>query len=41
MENKKFVVYKTIYSGDKLPKYYIGSTSYEKILSGYLGSTFY
>ena len=28
----------TIYSGDKLPKYYIGSTSLERINSGYYGS---
>lgn len=35
---KKFVVYRTIYSGDRLPKYYIGSTSLEKIKSGYYGS---
>lgn len=34
----KFVVYLVNYSGDKLPRYYIGSTSYEKIKSGYLGS---
>jgi len=36
---KKFVVYLTIYSGNKLPKYYIGSTNKLKIDSGkYFGS---
>jgi hypothetical protein len=34
----KYVVYLVTYSGDKLPKYYIGSTSIEKINNGYLGS---
>lgn len=34
----KFVVYKTIYNGTVLPKYYIGSTSYKKIIEGYRGS---
>ena len=33
-----FVVYLVKYSGNKLPKYYIGSTSKDKIDSGYLGS---
>ncbi len=35
---REFVVYKTKYSGTKLPKYYIGSTNLDKIKSGYLGS---
>jgi hypothetical protein len=35
---EKYVVYLVTYSGDKLPKYYIGSTSIEKINNGYLGS---
>lgn len=34
----KYVVYLVTYSGNKLPKYYIGSTSMEKINKGYLGS---
>jgi len=34
----RYVVYLVTYSGDKLPKYYIGSTSIEKINNGYLGS---
>lgn len=34
----KYVVYLVTYNGDKLPKYYIGSTSIEKINNGYLGS---
>lgn len=33
-----YCVYLTTYSGDKLPPYYIGSTSVEKISSGYKGS---
>ncbi|AWD91284.1 hypothetical protein [Enterobacteria phage vB_EcoM_IME281] len=33
-----FIVYLTIYSGDKLPPFYIGSTSLEKHLNGYHGS---
>jgi hypothetical protein len=33
-----FVVYLTKYSGKKLPPYYIGSTSTEKIKQGYKGS---
>jgi len=38
MKNE-FVVYLTIYFGDKLPKYYIGSTSKKKIESGkYFGT---
>lgn len=37
--NKDYVVYLTTYLGDKLPKYYIGSTSNRKILSGkYFGT---
>lgn len=35
---KKYVVYMVTYSGQKLPKYYIGSTSEEKVNKGYLGS---
>lgn len=34
----KFVVYMTIYSGDKLPGFYIGSTSRKKFDNGYCGS---
>jgi hypothetical protein len=34
----EYVVYLVTYSGDKLPKYYIGSTSENKIKNGYLGS---
>lgn len=33
-----FIVYLTIYSGTKLPPFYIGSTSLEKHLKGYHGS---
>lgn len=33
-----FVCYKTTYHGDKIPRYYIGSTSLAKIESGYKGS---
>lgn len=33
-----YVVYLITYSGDKMPKYYIGSTSLEKILEGYMGT---
>lgn len=33
-----FCVYITIYSGDNLPPYYIGSSSIDKIMDGYLGS---
>lgn len=33
-----YVVYKTIYCGNRLPPYYIGSSSLEKIENGYLGS---
>jgi hypothetical protein len=33
-----YCVYLTIYSGNKLPMFYIGSTSIEKIKNGYLGS---
>lgn len=35
---KNYVVYLTMYSGDKLPKWYIGSSYEEKILKGYNGS---
>lgn len=34
----KFCVYLTIYSGNKLPPFYIGSTSLNRINKGYLGS---
>ena len=33
-----FCTYLTMYTGNKLPKWYIGSTSVEKIINGYLGS---
>ena len=33
-----YCVYLTIYSGNKIPKYYIGSSSLSKIKSGYKGS---
>jgi hypothetical protein len=33
-----FVTYLTVYSGDKLPAFYIGSTTAERIASGYHGS---
>ena len=33
-----YCVYLTTYSGDKIPKYYIGSSSLSKIKSGYKGS---
>lgn len=36
--DEKSVVYLTIYSGDLLPKYYIGSTYYEKYSNNYHGS---
>lgn len=35
---KKFCVYLTIYSGNKLPPFYIGSTSIVKIKNGYHGT---
>ena len=35
---KKFCTYLTKYSGNKLPPFYIGSTTIEKIESGYKGS---
>lgn len=35
---KKYVVYITHYSGDKMPQNYIGSTNIHKINSGYRGS---
>lgn len=34
----KYCVYLTIYKGNKLPPFYIGSTSIDKINSGYYGS---
>ena len=34
----KFCVYLTIYSGKKLPPFYIGSSSVEKVNNGYRGS---
>lgn len=34
----KYVTYLVTYSGDKLPKYYIGSTTKTKLNNGYLGS---
>lgn len=34
----EFCVYQTVYSGNKLPRYYIGSSSVEKVKSGYRGS---
>lgn len=34
----KYCVYLTIYSGDKMPPFYIGSTSVNKINKGYCGS---
>jgi len=33
-----YVTYLTVYSGEKLPPYYIGSTTQEKIANGYCGS---
>lgn len=35
---KKYCTYITFYTGDKLPKWYIGSSYEEKILNGYNGS---
>lgn len=35
---RKFVVYLTMYTGTKLPKWYIGSSYEEKVLSGYNGT---
>jgi hypothetical protein len=37
-EENKFCVYLTIYTGNKMPMFYIGSTSIEKIKLGYRGS---
>lgn len=38
-KEKQFVVYKTIYNGTKLPRYYIGSTTLKRASSGkYFGS---
>lgn len=34
----KYCVYLTIYKGNKLPPFYIGSTSIERVKSGYRGS---
>lgn len=34
----KYIAYLTIYSGDKLPPFYIGSTSLDKHLEGYNGT---
>jgi len=36
--NKQYCTYLTHYTGDKLPEWYIGSTSIKKILNGYNGS---
>jgi len=36
--NKQYCTYLTHYTGDKLPEWYIGSTSIEKILNGYNGT---
>jgi|688.fasta_scaffold13870_12 hypothetical protein len=38
MSNTIYCTYLTIYSGNKLPTFYIGSTSVEKIEQGYRGS---
>ncbi len=38
MENHKYCVYLTEYKGDKLPQFYIGSSSIEKVQNGYNGS---
>ena len=35
---KRYVVYLTRYSGGKLPPWYIGSSTEEKVLAGYNGS---
>ena len=35
---KKFIVYLIVYTGKKLPRYYIGSTNIERFNSGYMGS---
>lgn len=35
---EQFCVYLTVYKGNKLPPFYIGSTSIKKILKGYKGS---
>lgn len=37
-KQEKYCVYVTIYYGDKMPMYYIGSTSLKKIKRGYIGS---
>jgi hypothetical protein len=36
--NPKYCVYLTVYKGNKLPPFYIGSTSIKRIQSGYKGS---
>lgn len=36
--NKSFCTYLITYSGNKLPPFYIGSTSIEKIKNGYMGT---
>jgi hypothetical protein len=38
MQTKDYCVYLTHYLGDKLPPYYIGSTSVKRLESGYTGS---
>lgn len=38
MSNPKYCVYLTIYSGNKLPIFYIGSTELSKFNNGYVGS---
>ena len=37
-KEKQYIVYLTIYSGDKMPAFYIGSTSKKRYNNGYLGS---
>lgn len=36
--NKKYCVYLTVYYGNKMPMYYIGSSSVDKVQQGYRGS---
>jgi hypothetical protein len=38
MPNMKFCVYLTVYRGTQLPKRYVGSSSVERVLSGYNGT---
>ena len=38
MKNHKYCVYLTIYSGTKLPPFYVGSSSIQQIKNGYNGS---